>query len=225
MASLTSIINPITDALGITDSKAAHRAHTAMTEGQVSASRQLDADLQNSLTALRKASEGRSLGQNLDDYASSMEKAYGGTDLAQGLALEQKDSGSTSNVYSYLNPMMDDMLSRTGQIVQGGAGASLQSSATNKDMSNAVAQQAGNLWNQAFSNAMVDAQNNLNVATSYGKGAMQGATLAERELENRNQPMEDLLSLQNDRAMQRYAANTGLTQADMTLQGQKQTLL
>ena len=72
---------------------------------------------------------------------------------------------------------------------------------------------------------MADANNNLNVAKSIGQGGMQEATLAGQTLTANNQPMEDLLSLQNDRAMQRYAANTGMTQADITMQGQKQTLL
>ena len=35
--------------------------------------------------------------------------------------------------------------------------------------------------------------------------------------------MEDMLSLTNDRAMQKYAANTGMTQANMQLQGQRDT--
>lgn len=225
MASLTSIINPITDALGITDSQASGRAHKAMTEGQARASQQLDADLASSFDALQKASMGRDFGQNLDQYNDAMSGAVGNTKVAEDISYGQQDAGNAGNVRNYLNPMMDEMLSRTGQVVQGGAGASLQSSATNKDMSNAVAQQAGNLWNQAFSNAMADANNNLNVAKSIGQGGMQEATLAGQALEANNQPMEDLLSLQNDRAMQRYAANTGMTQADITMQGQKQTLL
>ena len=49
--------------------------------------------------------------------------------------------------------------------------------------------------------------------------------MAGQQLTADNQPVQDLLNLQNDRAMQRYAANTGMTQADMQLAGQKHTLL
>jgi hypothetical protein len=81
------------------------------------------------------------------------------------------------------------------------------------------------LWQQAFQNALGDAQNNLNVSQNIGQSGAQTASLAGQQLTAENQPMEDLLTLQNDRAMQRYAANTGMTMSDMALQGQKRTLL
>lgn len=225
MALLTKILNPITDALGITDSGAAGRAHEAMQQGQSSANAQLDADLMPTMSALSQVAQGRDLGTNLGLYETAVGDAQAKTGQAGNLALAQKDAGRSGNVRSYLNPMMDEMLARTSQAMQGGAGAALQSSATNKDISGAVANQAGNLWQQAFQNAMSDASTNLGVASNFGQSAAQGANLSTQLLEQQNKPIEDLLTLQNDRAMQRYAANTGMTQADMALQGQKQTIL
>ena len=149
-----------------------------------------------------------------------MAQAQDKTGLAGDIALQQKDAGSSGNVQKYLNPMMDEMLAGTSQAMQGTAGSALQSSAANRDTSRAVAQQAGNLWNTAFGQALGDAQNNLGVAQNYGKGAMQGAVL-----DQTNKPMEDYLNLKNDLAMQRYAANTGMTQANMQLAGTPNTIL
>ena len=225
MASLTDIVNPITDALGITDSQSGKRAHNAMVEGQQQANQQLDSDLSGSFEALQRASAGRDFGQNLDKYGTQMDTAMGDTARAGAIAGDQLNAGGANNVRNYLNPMMDEMLARTNQAMQGNAGAGLQSSATNKEISNAVSQKAGDLWNTAFSQAMSDAQNNLNTAQTIGQTGSQTASLAGQQLDANNQPFEDLLSLQNDRAMQRYAANTGMTQADMTLAGQKNTIL
>jgi len=219
-----SAISGVTDALGLTDSGAADRAHNAMVEGQKKANSQLDSDLAGSLNALATASQGRDLGTNLDAYDKTMTTAQKNTSKAGDIALGQQNAG-IENVNDYMNPMMQQMLDRTMQTMQGGAGAALQSSATNKDISTAVANQAGNLWQQAFQNSLTDAQNNLNVATSLGQSAGQSANMAGQRLTADNQPVQDLLNLQNDRAMQRYAANTGMTQADMQLAGQKNTIL
>lgn len=226
MASLTHYVQKyLTDPLGLTDRNAGRRAQDAMNAGQKHGDEQLDSDLSDSFNALRSASAGRDFGGLLDDYDQTMQDAQNSMATAGGIALDQVGAGSADNVEKYLNPMMDQMLARTNQAMQGNAGASLQSSATNKNISNAVANQAGQLWQQAFGNAMGDAGNNLNAATNFGKSATSTAGLAGQQLTADMQPMEDLLSLQNDRAMQRYAANTGMTQANMQLAGQKQTLL
>lgn len=225
MASLTDIVNPITDALGITDSQSGKRAHNAMVQGQQQANQQLDSDLSSAFEALQRASAGRDFGQNLDKYGSQMDTAMGDTARAGAIAGDQLNAGGAGNVRNYLNPMMDEMLARTNQAMQGNAGSALQSSATNKEIGSAVSQKAGDLWNTAFNQAMSDAQNNLNTAQTIGQTGSQTASLAGQQLNLNNQPFEDLLSLTNDRAMQRYAANTGMTQADMTLAGQKNTIL
>ena len=218
MASFTNFISPITDFFGLTDSQAGARANKAMHEGQTEANQQLDTDLAGTFDYLQDAMAGRTFDQNLGG-------AQDKTGLAGDIALGQKDAGSSGNVQKYLNPMMDEMLAGTSQAMQGTAGTALQSSAANRDTSRAVAQQAGNLWNTAFNQALGDAQNNLGVAQNYGKGAMQGAAIAGQELDQLNKPMEDYLNLKNDLAMQRYAANTGMTQANMAYTGTPNTIL
>jgi len=201
------------------------RATAAAHAGQQNANTQLDADTAQQFGMLNDAMTGRSLGQNLNAYSTSMDAAQGKTNQAGDLAWQQQNAGRSDNVQSYMNPKMDMMLNQTLQKVQGGAGSALQSSAATKAGANAVAAKAGDLWQQAFNNAMGDAQNNLNVATNYGQSAAQNANLAGQTLAANNQPAEDYLSLKNDLAMQRYAGNIGLTQMDATNAAKDQSLL
>lgn len=211
--------------LGITDPDKGKRSMGAMASGQEDANQQLDADTAAQLGMLEQAGVGRSLGQNLDAYDTSMGTAQDMTQRAGGIALGQEDAGSASDVFGNLNPMMDEMLSRTKQQMQGTAGDALQSSATSRGTAQAVAGKAGDLWQQAFQNTMNRAQNNLNVASSYGQAAGQTANLAGTQLNADNAPMEDWLNLKNDVAMQRYAGNVGLTEAQGAAAGADKSLL
>ena len=211
--------------LGITDPDKGKRSMGAMASGQEDANRQLDADTAAQLGMLEQASVGRSLGQNLDAYDTSMGTAQDMTQRAGGIALGQENAGSASDVFGNLNPMMDEMLSRTKQQMQGTAGDALQSSATSRGTAQAVAGKAGDLWQQAFQNTMNRAQNNLNVASNYGQAAGQTANLAGNQLNADNAPMEDWLNLKNDIAMQRYAGNVGLTEAQGAAAGADKSLL
>ena len=201
------------------------RATAAAHAGQQNANTQLDADTAQQFGMLSDAMAGRSLGQNLNAYTTSMDAAQGKTNQAGDLAWQQQNAGRSDNVQSYMNPQMEMMLNQTLQKVQGGAGSALQSSAATKAGANAVATKAGDLWQQAFNNAMGDAQNNLNVATNYGQSAAQNANLAGQTLAANNQPAEDYLSLKNDLAMQRYAGNIGLTQMDATNAAKDQSII
>lgn len=211
--------------LGITDPDKGKRSMGAMASGQEDANQQLDADTAAQLGMLEQAGVGRSLGQNLDAYDTSMGTAQDMTQRAGGIALGQEDAGSASDVFGNLNPMMDEMLSRTKQQMQGTAGDALQSSATSRGTAQAVAGKAGDLWQQAFQNTMNRAQNNLNVASNYGQAAGQTANLAGTQLNADNAPMEDWLNLKNDIAMQRYAGNVGLTEAQGAAAGADKSLL
>lgn len=201
------------------------RATAAAHAGQQNANTQLDSDTAQQFGMLNDAMTGRSLDQNLNAYNTSIDAAQGKTSQAGDLAWQQQNAGRPDNVQSYMNPQMEMMLNQTLQKVQGGAGSALQSSAATKAGANAVATKAGDLWQQAFNNAMGDSQNNLNVATNYGQSAAQNANLAGQTLAANNQPAEDYLSLKNDIAMQRYAGNIGLTQMDATNAAKDQSLL
>lgn len=222
---VTDLSRGVTDMLGITDTGAPERAHERMTAGQSAADEQLDRDLALSFRELSEASQGRDFGTNLDNYNATMAGAMEDTGLAGQIARDQLDAGNPNNVDRYYNPMADAMLSRTAQAVQGSAGSALQSSATTKNMSDAVARQAGQLWQDSFNNALANADNNMDVATTVGRAANQEAGLGAQSLDANNQPLTDMLTLANDRAMQRYAAKTGMTMADMELAGQQNTVL
>lgn len=220
-----NILGDLGGLLGITDPEKGERALEAMKEGQKEANETLDADTAAQLKQLKNAAKGRSLGQNLDAYDDSMDTAQGMTQQAANLAMRQKNAGSASQVTSNLNPEMQRILSETMQRIQGGAGAALQSSAATRAASNAVAGKAGELWQDAFNNTMQRANNNLNVARTYGQAGNQVGSLAGQQLNADNAPMEDWLNLKNDIAMQRYAGNVGLTQAAGQAAGTDQSLL
>ena len=81
------------------------------------------------------------------------------------------------------------------------------------------------MWDKAFSDSMGNAKNNLSVAGALGRGYGQQGNLATQQLNADNQPMLDYLQLNNDRAMQRYAGNIGLTQAAGATAGQSRSIL
>lgn len=201
------------------------RAIAAAEKGQKEASAQLDTDTSEQFNMLRNAMNGRSLDQNLDTYNSAMGNQQALVDESTALSRGQQNVGSSGNVNKYLNPQMDMMLNNTMQRVQGGAGSALQSSAATKAASNAVSQQAGNLWQQAYQNAIGDASNNLNVANSMASTADLGSRFNQQNLTANNAPAEDYLQLSNDKAMQRYAGNIALAQANSANAAQDRSVL
>ena len=219
------VLGYVGGALGITDPDKGARSLKELQSGQEDANSQLDTDTAAQFGMLEQAGAGRSLGQNLDAYDTSMANAQGMTQRAGDLAMGQANAGSADQVEQNLNPEMERILGETMQKVQGGAGAALQSGAATRTAAGAVADKAGDLWQQAFNNTMNRAQNNLNVASNYGQAAGQSANMAGQQLAADNAPMEDWLNLKNDVAMQRYAGNVGLTQAAGQAAGQDKSLL
>ena len=222
---VTDFIHGITDIVGITDSKAPERAQEAAQEGMDSANAQLDQDLQPGLGALDTAQYGRSLGQNLDVYGQQMQGAMDQTQQAGDLSLGEMDAGDAGNVRDYLNPMMDEVLAKTNQAVQGNAGSALQSSATARNTADAVSGKAADFWNTAYDQAMKNSQNNQHSISNFGKSAAQTGTLAQQNLDAQNQPALDWINLNNDRAMTRYGGNIGLTQSATEAAGQSRAII
>ena len=222
---MMNLLGNIGGMLGITDPNKGNRSLAAIKKGQAAANNQLDADTNEQFGMLSDAMNGRSMGANLNAFDQSVADAQNKTNVAGTLAEHQANAGRSDNVQSYVNPQMEMMLNQTLQKVQGGAGSALQSSAATKAGANAVATKAGDLWQQAFSNAIGDSQNNLNVANSVQGNAMQNANLAGMQLQADNAPAEDYLQLANDRAMQRYAGNIALTQAQAQEAGRDQSML
>ena len=222
---MMNLLGNVGGMLGITDPNKGNRSLAAIKKGQADANNQLDADTNEQFGMLSDAMNGRSMGANLNAFDQSVADAQNKTNRAGTLAEQQANAGRSDNVQSYVNPQMEMMLNQTLQKVQGGAGSALQSSAATKAGANAVATKAGDLWQQAFSNAIGDSQNNLNVANSVQGNAMQNANLAGVQLQADNAPAEDYLQLANDRAMQRYAGNIALTQAQAQEAGRDQSML
>ena len=215
----------LTDAIGITDSQAPQRAVDAANSGMASANAQLYSDMKPQLDQLWGAANGRGLGTNLDRFDTTMDEAMGSTTQAGQNALGEMDAGSADNVRSYLNPKMDTMLQNTMQTVQGGAGSALQSSATNRNVANAVASQAGQMWDTAFNQALGDSSHNLQANQQFGQSANQQAGLAQSQLQADNDPIMNWINLNNDLAQQKYAGNVGTTQAATQAAGQSHAIL
>ena len=218
-------VHGVTDMMGLTDSKAPERAQQAAQEGMDTANTQLDADLQPGMDALNTAQYGRSLGHNLDVYGQQMQGAMDQTQQAGDLSLGEMDAGDAGNVRDYLNPMMDEVLAKTNQAVQGNAGSALQSSATARNTADAVSGKAADFWNTAYDQAMKNSQNNQQAISNFGKSAAQTGTLAGANLEAQNQPALDWINLNNDRAMTRYGGNVGLAQAGTQAAGQSRAII
>lgn len=218
-------LDDVTDFIGITDTKAPDRALAAAQSGMDTANQQLDADLQPGMDALNTAQYGRSLGHNLDVYGQQMQGAMDQTQQAGDLSLGEMDAGDAGNVRDYLNPMMDEVLAKTNQAVQGNAGSALQSSATARNTADAVSGKAADFWNTAYDQAMKNSQNNQQAISNFGKSAAQTGTLAQQNLDAQNQPALDWINLNNDKAMTRYGGNVGLAQAGTQAAGQSRAII
>jgi hypothetical protein len=222
---VTGFTQGLTDALGITDSQAPQRAVDAANSGMANANAELYKDMKPQLDQLWGATNGRGLDANLDRFDTTMGEAMGSTTQAGQNALGEMDAGSADNVRSYLNPKMDTMLQNTMQTVQGGAGSALQSSATNRNVANAVASQAGQMWDTAFNQALGDSTHNLQANQQFGQSANQQAGLAQSQLQADNDPIMNWINLNNDLAQQKYSGNVGTTQAATQAAGQSRAIL
>lgn len=222
---VTGFTQGLTDALGLTDSQAPQRAVDAATSGMANANAQLYKDLKPQLDQLWGATNGRTLDANLDRFDTTMGEAMNSTTQAGQNALGEMNAGSADNVKSYLNPKMDTMLQNTMQTVQGGAGSALQSSATNRNVANAVASQAGQMWDTAFNQALGDSSHNLQANQQFGQSANQQAGLAQSQLQADNDPIMNWINLNNDLAQQKYSGNIGTTQAATQAAGQSRAIL
>ena len=222
---VTGFTQGLTDALGITDSQAPQRAVDAAKSGMSSANTQLYKDMKPQLDQLWGATNGRELDANLDRFDTTMGEAMGSTTQAGRNALGEMNAGSADNVQGYLNPKMDTMLQNTMQTVQGGAGSALQSSATNRNVANAVASQAGQMWDTAFNQALGDSSHNLQANQQFGQSANQQAGLAQSQLQADNDPIMNWINLNNDLAQQKYSGNIGTAQAATQAAGQSRAIL
>lgn len=207
--------------LGIVDTETSDRANDELQESQAAANAELDYGLAPQFTELQKAGYGRSLGDNLDRYGSEMNDAMSGTTDVGMFAKQQMEASDPTQVGNYFQNRNNFVGGGTSKALAGSAGGGLNKGISTQQLN----QQAGQMWDKAFSDSMGNAKNNLSVAGALGRGYGQQGNLATQQLNADNQPMLDYLQLNNDRAMQRYAGNIGLTQAAGTAAGQSRSIL
>lgn len=206
---------------GIVDTDAPDRAASTMETAQEEANRGLDTDLTPSYAMLGNAMGGRSLGENLDTYGSTMEGAMHGTSVAGALANQQSNASNPMNVGNYFKDRRKFVGEGTNKALLGSAGGSINANIGTQQLN----QQSGKMWDSAFRDAMGDASNNINVAQNYGRGMGQMANLGQQRLDATNQPALDYLQLKNDQAMNRFAGNVALAQAEAAAQGTNRSFI
>lgn len=187
----------LTDVAGLTDTQAGERGLKAMTHGVESAQQQLDTEMAPVYEMYGNAQQGRQMGDVLNAYQQQM----------MGTA----NAASPEMTWEFLNPMMGLANEEAGNQALAGAGSSLQSSAANNAVARAVADNTTAMWQQAFNNAMADAQNKQGI---YGNVAQSNLM-----------PSLNWAQLQSDMAGTKYTGAMDVAQASGQVAGQNQSWL
>lgn len=188
-------ISWLTDTAGLTDTKAGERGLNAMTQGVASAQQQLDTEMAPVYDMYGNAQQGRQMGDVLNAYQQQM--------------MGTENAASPEMTWEFLNPMMGLANEEAGNQALAGAGSSLQSSAANNAVARAVADNTTAMWQQAFNNAMADAQNKQGI---YGNVAQSNLM-----------PSLNWAQLQSDMAGTKYTGAMDVAQASGQVAGQNQS--
>lgn len=190
--SISNFMSGLTDFWGLTDTKAPQRGLDALRQGSETAQQNLQRQMGPVTDMYKSAMKGRQMGDVLDQYQQNM------------MGTEQ--AASAENVDKFMNPMYQRAMQQAGNQALAGAGSSLQSSGANNAVANTVANASTNMWQQAFQNAMADAQNKQGI---YGDVTQ--ANLA---------PSNQWAQLTADLAGTQYNADMGLANAGGQVAGQ-----
>lgn len=185
-------IGGFTDWLGITDTKAQQRGLDALNSGVADANANLDASMQPVFGMYQDAMRGRNMGDVLDTYRQQM----------SGTA----NAADQNNVANFMNPMYGRAVSNAANQALAGAGSSALSTAGNNAVATGVADTTQSMWQDAFRNAMADAQNKQGV---YG-------SIAQSDLS----PSNSWAQLSSDLAGAKYDAQTAQANAAAQVAGQ-----
>lgn len=134
-----------TDTLGITDSKAQQRGLDTLNKQMSEATAGLDASMQPVFDMYTGAQKGRQMGDVLSDYKTKM--------------MGTENAADPYNVENFMNPMYGKAIANATNSALAGAGSSALSTAGNNAVASGVADKTTSMWQQAFNNAMADAQN------------------------------------------------------------------
>lgn len=190
--SFSDLMGSFTDFWGLTDTQAPQRGLEALQEGAAAAQQNVDQSMAPVNQMYIDAMQGRQMGDVLNQYQQNM------------MGTEQ--AASPDNVQKFMNPMYQRAMQSAGNEALAGAGSSLQSSGANNAVANSVANASTNMWQQAFQNAMADAQNKQGV---YGNVTQ--ANLS---------PSNQWAQLTADLAGAKYGADTALANAAGQVAGQ-----
>lgn len=192
-----SWLTSLTDAIGLTDSKASTRATKALGRDMGKADAQLDWNMQPVMGMYQNAMQGRDMNSVLGNYDAQMM----GTENAAG----------ADNVQNFLNPNYGRTMANASNAAMAGAGSSLQSSANANAVANAVGNQSTQMWNQAFQQAMQDANNKQGIYN--------------QTMNSNLMPSLSWGQLQSDLAGTKYNAATGMAQSNAAAEGQNRGIL
>lgn len=185
-------LGSFTDALGITDTQAQQRGLDELKGGIAGANADLDASMQPIFGMYQDAMKGRNMGDVLNTYRQQM----------SGTA----NAADPNNVASFMNPMYGRAVSNATNQALAGAGSSGLSTAGNNAVATGVANTTQSMWQDAFRNAMADAQNKQGV---YGN-------IAQSDLS----PSNSWAQLSSDLAGAKYDAQTAQANAAAQVAGQ-----
>lgn len=182
----------ITDWFGITDTGAQERGLDELNDQMSGANANLDASMQPVFGMYRDAMKGRDMDSVLNTYRQQM----------RGTA----NAADPSNVDKFMNPMYGQAVSNATNQALAGAGSSALSTAGNNAVAKGVADTTQSMWQDAFRNAMADAQNKQGV---YGN-------IAQADLS----PSNSWAQLTSDLAGAKYDAQTAQANAAAQVAGQ-----
>ena len=136
-------LSPFTDAIGLTDSTAGQRGLDTLKQQMQEAQGQLSRDMSGVNQMYQQAMTGRDLGSVIDKYS--------------GILDSTANAGSADNVSKYMSPYAQQAYDAAANQALAGAGGSLQSSGANMAVATAVGNQAADMWQRAFQDALADA--------------------------------------------------------------------
>lgn len=241
--SWNNLLNPtgVTDALGLTDTKAGERGLAELEDRSQRASDTLDQNLLGVNQMYSDAVGGRTMGEVLDNYNTGTQNALNDYLKNSASAYEKyntqmqgtENAASEDNVRQFLNPMYSRAIQNATNQALAGAGSSLQSSAANQAVGTAVGNQVTDMWNQAFNEAMADAQNKQGVygntygaATNTLNNAYGNTVNLANQTANMNlMPSLNWAQLTSDVAGTKYTKDMDLAQAAAQVAGQNQSWL
>lgn len=189
------IMGGFTDWLGLTDTAAPGRGYNAMKSRANDATKQLNSRMAPVMNMYQDAMTGNEMGDVIDDYTGQM--------------MRTENAADSSNVEKFMNPMYDRAMDSAANQALAGAGSSLQSSGANNAVANAVANESTQMWNQAFQDALADAENKQGVYDDV--------------FNSRMMPSQQWAQLTSDMAGTEYTKNMDVAQAAGQTAGQNRS--